>query len=192
MWTCPDFFCGFFCLEPPAPGVGLSPERQAAVAPGGSFRPPPVAQYNVAAMAANKTRPTGASVADYIASRANEQQRADCLALMAMLEETTNQPAKMWGPSIVGHGTYQYAYESGRSGEAPLVGFAIRGRELVLYLLADGARQKALLSKLGKHRMGNVCLYFKHLADLNQPVLKQLVANSVAESKRRPGRRSGG
>ena len=133
----------------------------------------------------NKTKPTDASVDEYIASRANEQQAADCRELMAMLKSVTRQPAKMWGPSIVGYGAYRYTYESGRTGEAPLAGFAIRGRELVLYVLADGDEQKSLLSKLGKHKMGKVCLYFKQLADLDKSVLRQLVTNSVADVRRR-------
>ncbi|HEX2223510.1 MAG TPA: DUF1801 domain-containing protein [Thermoanaerobaculia bacterium] len=122
-----------------------------------------------------------------MASRANEQQRSDCQELMALLQEITRQPPKMWGPSIVGFGVYRYTYESGRTGEAPLVGFAIRGRDLVLYLLAEGERQKALLSRLGKHKMGKSCLYFKRLADLDKPALEELVANSVAEVRQRYG-----
>ena len=138
-------------------------------------------------MAENKTKPTDASVEDYIASRANEQQRSDCQELMALLTKITRQPPKMWGPSIVGYGVYRYTYESGRTGEAPLAGFAIRGRELVVYLDAEGDRQQSLLSKLGKHKMGKVCLYFKRLADLDKSVLEQLVTNSVAEVRRRYG-----
>ena len=138
-------------------------------------------------MAENKTRPTDASVEHYIASRASEQQRADCEELMALLGNITQQPPRMWGPSIVGYGSYRYTYESGRTGEAPLVGFAIRGRELVVYLDAEGDRQKSLLSRLGKHRMGKVCLYFKQLADVDKSVLEQLVTNSVAEARRRYG-----
>lgn len=138
-------------------------------------------------MAENKTKPTGASVKDYIASRANAQQRADCEELMALLKKITQQPAKMWGPSIVGYGSYRYTYESGHTGEAPLAGFAIRGRELVVYLLAEDDRQKTLLAKLGKHKMGRSCLYFKQLADLDKSVLEQLVASSVADVKRRYG-----
>ena len=138
-------------------------------------------------MPENKTKPTDASVEDYIASRANEQQRADCQALMALLERVTQQPPRMWGPSIVGYGSYRYTYESGRTGEAPSTGFAIRGRELVVYLVAEGDRQKALLSKLGKHKMGKSCLYFKRLADLDSSVLEQLVTNSVADVRRRYG-----
>lgn len=136
-------------------------------------------------MAENKTRPTGASVDQYIASRANAQQQADCRELMALLKKVTRQIPRMWGPSIVGYGSYRYTYESGRTGEAPMAGFAIRGRDLVVYLCADGREQRALLSKLGQHRMGKACLYFKQLADLDKSVLEKLVVGSVAEVRRR-------
>ena len=136
-------------------------------------------------MAENKTKPTGASVEDYIASRANAQQRADCRELMVLLKKVTRQSPRMWGPSIVGFGSYRYTYESGRTGESPLAGFAIRGRELVVYLSAEGAEQKALLSRLGEHRMTKVCLYFKQLADLDKSVLEKLVVGSIAEARRR-------
>lgn len=135
-------------------------------------------------MAENKTKPTGASVQAYIASRGSEQQRADCRALMALLEKVTKQPPKMWGPSIVGYGSYRYTYESGRTGEAPVTGFAIRGRDLVVYLVPD-ERGQTLLAKLGKHKMGKSCLHFKRLADLDTAVLEELVAGSVAQVKHR-------
>jgi hypothetical protein len=86
---------------------------------------------------------------------------------------------------MVGYGVYRYTYESGRSGEAPLASFAIRGRELVLYLSTGGKEQRALLSKVGKHRMGKYCFYFKRLADLDEPVLEKLIAGSIADIKRR-------
>jgi uncharacterized protein DUF1801 len=136
-------------------------------------------------MAENKTKPTDASVDDYIASRASDQQQADCRQLKALLKKVTRQSPKMWGPSIVGYGSYHYTYESGRTGEAPLTGFAIRGRELVVYLMAEGEEQNLLLSRLGKHKMGKSCLYFKRLADLDYSVLEKLVTNSVADVKRR-------
>ena len=136
-------------------------------------------------MAENKTKPTGASVKEYLAARGSDQQRADCRELMALLEKVTQQSPKMWGPSIVGYGSYRYTYESGRTGEAPLAGFAIRGRELVVYLMTEGSQQKALLSKLGKHRVGKSCLYFRQLADLDKAVLEQVVAGSVADMMRR-------
>jgi hypothetical protein len=143
-------------------------------------------------MAENKTKLTGASVEDYLASRASEQQLADCRELMALLRKVTRQSPKMWGPSIVGYGQYRYTYESGRTGEAPLAGFAIRGREVVVYLDCEGATQKALLSRVGKHRFGKCCLYFKRLADLDKSVLERLVAGSVAEVERRYGKNGGG
>ena len=138
-------------------------------------------------MAENKTKPTDASVEDYILSRASEQQRTDCHKLMVLLEKVTQHSPRMWGPSIVGYGAYRYTYESGRTGEAPLAGFAIRGRELVLYLIAEGDTQKSLLSKLGKHKMTKSCLYFKQLSDLDNSVLEQLLAGSIAEVRRRYG-----
>jgi hypothetical protein len=138
-------------------------------------------------MADNKTRPTGARVADYIVARANAQQAADCRELMALLKKVTGKTPRMWGPSIVGYGSYRYTYESGRTGEAPLAGFAIRGRELVVYLMTEERAQQALLSKLGKHKMGKSCLYFKQLADLDKATLEKLIVGSIAEVNRRYG-----
>src|SRR6187455_521240 len=98
-------------------------------------------------MAENKTKFTGASVEDYIASRANAQQCTDCRELMVLFKKVTGHSPKMWGPSIVGYGSYRYTYESGRTGEMPVAAFAIRGRDLVVYVWADGEKQRSLLSK---------------------------------------------
>ena len=138
-------------------------------------------------MTENKTKPTAASVDSYIASRASEQQRIDCKELMALFEKVTKQQPRMWGPSIVGYGSLKYRYESGRTGEMPLAGFAIRGRELVVYLSVEGEKQKSLLSKVGKHKMGKTCLYFKRLADLDKSVLEKLVVGSISEARERYG-----
>jgi hypothetical protein len=138
-------------------------------------------------MAEPKTRPTGASVADYIASRATDEQRTDCKALMAMFERVTGEKPRMWGPSIVGYGSYRYTYPSGTTGTSALTGFAIRAKELVVYLVAEADGQQTLLARLGKHRMGKACLYFRRLEDLDPSVLEQLVAGSVAEVRRRYG-----
>lgn len=140
------------------------------------------------AMAENKTKATGASVEDYIASRASDEQRADCKALMALFKRVTGQRPKMWGPSIVGYGSYRYTYDSGRTGEMCMAGFAIRGREFVVYLTCEGEAQTALLARLGKHRMGKSCLYFKRLADLDKTILEQLVVDSIAQIERRYGK----
>lgn len=136
-------------------------------------------------MAETKTKFTGASVDVYLASRASPEQLADCKAIMAMCKRVTKQQPKMWGPSIVGYGSYTYRYESGHSGDACLVGFAVRGRELVVYLIAENPEQLELLAKLGRHKMGKSCLYFKRLADLDAKVLEALIAGSVAEVRRR-------
>ena len=138
-------------------------------------------------MAENKTKPTDASVDDYIAARASVQQHADCRELMALFKRVTRQTPRMWGPSIVGYGSYRYTYESGRTGEAPLASFAIRGRELVVYVIAEGQELRSLLSKVGKHTMGRSCLYFKQLADLDKSVLEKLVVGSIAEVRQRYG-----
>lgn len=137
-------------------------------------------------MVENKTKATGASVESYIASRANEQQAADCRALITLLEKLTQQPPKMWGPSIVGFDAYRYTYDSGRTGEAPLAGFAIRARELVVYLNCED-NDGPLFAKLGKHKMSKSCLYFKQLADLDAAILEQLIVNSIESVRRRYG-----
>jgi len=136
-------------------------------------------------MAEAKTKPTAASVDEVLAARARPEQLADCKALMALLKRVTKQAPKMWGPSIVGYGSYTYRYDSGRTGESCLTGFAVRGRELVVYLVADSPGQQALLERLGPYKMGKACLYIKRLADLDLAVLEALVSESVAEVKRR-------
>ncbi|NUP86294.1 MAG: DUF1801 domain-containing protein [Burkholderiaceae bacterium] len=136
-------------------------------------------------MSEAKTKPTSSSVEEYLASKASPDQLADCRALMILLQKVTKQAPKMWGPSIVGYGGYTYTYESGRTGESCLTGFAVRGRDLVVYLVAEGREQQALLAQLGKHRMGKACLYFKCLADLDAAILETLIAESVAEVRRR-------
>jgi len=136
-------------------------------------------------MAQLKTKPTNASIDEYLSSRASPEQLTDCKAIMAMCKRVTKQRPRMWGPSIVGYGSYTYRYDSGHSGQICLAGFAVRGRELVVYLLPDAAGQAELRAKLGKHKMGKSCLYFKRLADLDAKVLEALIAGSVAEAKRR-------
>lgn len=138
-------------------------------------------------MAEMKTKVTEASVDEYIASRATEEQKVDCTKLMAMLRRVTEESPQMWGPSIVGYGLYRYTYESGRTGEMCRTGFAIRGREIVVYLTDTGDEQQALLAKLGKHKMGKSCLYIKRLADIDMQVLELLVVGSLAHLKAKYG-----
>ena len=136
-------------------------------------------------MAENKTKPTNASVDAYIASRANAQQQADVRELMALFKKITRDKPRMWGPSMVGYGSYKYINSSGRPAEIPTACFAIRGRDLVVYLFAEGPNQKALLAKVGKYRMGKSCFYFRQLADIDTSVLEQLVVGSLEEFKAR-------
>lgn len=138
-------------------------------------------------MADAKTKPTGASVEDYLASRASAEQLPDCRALLALLRRLSGEEPRMWGPSIVGFGSYRYPLTGGKLGESCATGFAVRGRELVVYLVAEGKDQSELLAKLGKHKFGKACLYFRRLADLDQQVLAKLVAGSLAELKGRHG-----
>lgn len=136
-------------------------------------------------MAEPKTTPTDSSIDEYLASRATPEQLTDCRAIMAMCKRVTKQSPKMWGPSIVGYGSYTYKYESGHTGQSCLAAFAIRGRDLVVYLSCESPAQVELLAKLGKHKMGKGCLYFKRLADLDTGVLEALVTESVADTRRR-------
>jgi len=91
----------------------------------------------------------------------------------------------MWGPSIVGFGSYHYKYVSGHEGESALAGFAARGSDLVVYIAAVFEGRDVLLAKLGKHKTWKVCVYIRRLADVDLKVLETLVARSVADTMRR-------
>jgi len=129
-------------------------------------------------MAEIKTKATAVSVTDFIAAVPGPLRRADAEALLAMYERLTGEPARMWGPTIIGFGSYRYQYESGHGGEMCRSGFSPRKAELVLYIL--GGEQDALLEKLGKHRRGKGCLYVKRLYDIDMTVLEALVSAQIA------------
>jgi hypothetical protein len=131
-------------------------------------------------MAENKTKPTKVSVAAFIAALTNDSQRADAKALVKLMQAESGEKPKLWGPSIIGFGSYHYKYESGRQGDMPLIAFSPRKGATVLYIAAGLGGSKALLTKLGKYSMGKGCLYMKKLADVDEPVLKKLVAKAVA------------
>jgi hypothetical protein len=133
----------------------------------------------------NKTQPTTASVDGFVAALEDAERRDDAGAVMRLMRRATGARPRMWGPSIVGFGSCHYVRESGREGDMPLVGFAPRGRELTLYVLADFAQRDPLLAKLGKHRTGKSCLYIRRLADVDLGVLEKLVEASVADSRTR-------
>ena len=138
-------------------------------------------------MAENKTKVTEASVASYFSAIEDEARRKDCEALAKVMAKATKQKPKLWGPSIVGFGSYHYKYESGREGDSCLTGFSSRKSDISVYLVASFPGREKLLSKLGKHKVGGGCLYIRKLADVDLAVLEQLVAGSVAERKRLHG-----
>ena len=136
-------------------------------------------------MADNKTKPTKVSVAAFIDALTDQTSRADAKALVKLMQSATGEKAKMWGPSIIGFGSYHYTYESGREGDAPLIGFSPRKAATVLYGATGSGDSEALLAKLGKHSTSKGCLYIKKLADVDQKVLEDMVVKSVAAKRAR-------
>src|SRR5271157_6079832 len=131
-------------------------------------------------MADNKTKPTSLSVAAFIEAITDPIRRADAKALVKVMQGAAGEKPRMWGPSIIGFGSYHYRYDSGREGNMPLIGFSPRKAATVLYNLIASDDCKALLPKLGKHTTGKGCLYIKKLADVDQQVLEAMVVKSLA------------
>ena len=127
-----------------------------------------------------KTKETGVGVDAFLDAVPDTGRREDARKVRAMMERVSGYPAKMWGPSIVGFGRYQYRYDSGHEGEMARIGFSPRAKELVLYLLGNFPRRQALLDKLGKHRTGKSCLYVKRLTDVDESVLEELTTEALA------------
>ena len=130
-------------------------------------------------MAEPKTRPTTASVTRFIKRQPDEQTRADCLTLVALMERVTGEKAVMWGPSIIGFGTFRLEYANGSEADWPVAAFSPRKKDLTLYMMDVFERHPELMKKLGKHSTGKVCLYIRRLADVDMKVLKELVVTSV-------------
>lgn len=131
-------------------------------------------------MAENKTKATEASVDAFIDAVPDAIRRADARTILELMKRITGDEPRMWGPSIIGFGSYSYRYESGHAGEACRIGFSPRKAELVLYVLTGDPAQGDLLARLGKHKTGKSCLYIKKLADVDMAVVEQLVRTSVA------------
>src|SRR5437762_8950859 len=131
-------------------------------------------------MADNKTKPTNLSVAAFIDAITDEAKRADAKTLVNLMQSMTGEKPKMWGPSIIGFGSYHYTYDSGREGDMPIIGFSPRKAATVLYIPRGFSGSETLVAKLGKYTTGKGCLYIKKLTDVDQKVLERLVAKSVA------------
>jgi hypothetical protein len=124
-------------------------------------------------------------VPEFLALVDNPQRRADGEALCEIMSRLSGHPPVMWGPSIIGFDRYTYLYDSGHGGDMCRIGFSPRKAELVLYVLVGAPQQDALLARLGKHKTGKVCLYIRRLSDIDLTVLEQLIAESLAEMRRR-------
>jgi len=134
-------------------------------------------------VAENKTRPTANSVLAFLDACTDDRRRADARALAKLMQKATGNKPQMWGPSIVGFGSYHYTYESGREGDAPIVGFSPRKAASVLYGAIGFPGAQALLAKLGVHNTGKGCLYIKKLSDVNMNVLEELVTRAAAATR---------
>jgi len=139
-------------------------------------------------MADNKTKSTKLSVAAFIDAIKDPARRADAKVLIKLMQSATGEKPRMWGPSIIGFGSYHYKYESGREGDMPLIGFSPRKAANVLYGLRGSSDSDAQLAKLGKHTTGKGCLYIKKLADVDQHVLGAMAVKSVAAVRARSPR----
>lgn len=133
----------------------------------------------------NKTVETTDSVADFIDKINDEPKRQDSHKLLAIMAVETGFAPRMWGSNIIGFGSYHYHYDSGREGDAPLVGFSPRKNEFSLYLAYDFDGRTEMLRNFGKHKSGKACIYVKKLADIDEDVLRKLIRASVAWTRKK-------
>jgi len=141
-------------------------------------------------MAETRTKPTQVQVADFIRAAPDAVRREDAKTLVALMSRITGEEPVMWGPSIIGFGSYHYRYESGHEGDACRLGFSPRKAELVLYVLNGRPGQEAQLARLGKHRTGKACLYIRKLADVDMAVLEEIIRGALASMDARYPRQS--
>jgi hypothetical protein len=126
-----------------------------------------------------KTKENDSSVIEFIENVDSEKKREDSYKLLDIFTETTGYQAKMWGPSIIGFGSYHYKYKTGHEGDAPLVGFSPRKAKISLYFATGDPDREELLEKFGKHTSGKACVYINKVADIDEEVLKDLINQSV-------------
>ncbi|MCT8137136.1 DUF1801 domain-containing protein [Anaerobacillus sp. CMMVII] len=126
-----------------------------------------------------KTKETDHSVIEFIEAVESPKKREDAYRLLEVFSETTGCEAKMWGPSIIGFGSYHYKYATGHEGDAPLVGFSPRKAKISLYFATGDDKREELLKDFGKHTSGKACVYINKVADIDVNVLKALINQSV-------------
>jgi len=134
------------------------------------------------AKAKPKTTETIKSVAAFVKTVEDKQRQADCFSIIETMKSASGFEPKMWGPAIIGFGSYHYVYESGHEGHAPLVGFSPRKNEFALYIANFDGKEK-LLEKFGKHKMAKACVYIKKFEDIDAAVLEKLVKGSVKHTR---------
>lgn len=137
-------------------------------------------------MAELKTKKNKASVTAFLKTVADTEKQKDSLVLMKLFADVTGEKPTMWGTAIVGYGKYHYKSErSSQEGDWPLAGFSPRKQNLTLYLYGAGKQHPDLLKKLGPHTTSVACLYIKRLADVQMPVLRQLIEKTYKEAKKK-------
>ena len=146
-------------------------------------------------MAENKTKPTRNSAIVFLNMIRDRLLRADCFAILEMMQKVSSAKPVMWGSAIVGFGTYHYVYESGREGDTVVIGFSPRKQNISIYLMGGLENVQDELSRLGKYKTGKGCLYIKALRDVDAAVLEKLLSRAFKSTMRRaraggPGRRS--
>lgn len=135
-------------------------------------------------MADQKTKPTGVRVEDFIESVESETRRTDAYHLLRMMKSITGEPPVMWGPSMIGFGSYHYKYASGHEGDSFITGFSPRKASLVVYIIPGFDQYKDYLARLGPHKTGSSCLYIKRLADIDTSILEELIRESYRYAKK--------
>jgi len=132
-------------------------------------------------MAKNKTTPTEVDVMDFINSYVeNEQKKIDSNKLIELMQEWSGFEPKMWGPTIIGFGSYHYTYASGHEGDAPLLGFSPRKAQFSLYIYSKTDKSDELLKDFGKFKMGKACMYVKKLSDIDISILEKLCIETIS------------
>jgi len=130
-------------------------------------------------MSENKTKPTEVSVDEFIANVMPDRRREDALILNQLFKDVTGWEPQMWGPTMIGYGSYHYIYDSGREGDALATGFSPRKANLVLYIMPGYQDFGHILDKLGKHKLGKACLYINKLADVDIDVVAEIIRAGV-------------
>ena len=136
-------------------------------------------------MAELKTQPNEQSVDQFLSAVESDEKRQDALTVLEIMKNITGEVPKMWGNSIIGFGNFHYKYDSGREGDWFVTGFSPRKQNLTIYLMSGFGGKDRLLDQLGKHKIGKGCLYIKKLEDVQLDTLKELIRNSVEETRKR-------